>query len=441
MGVILGACFDDEYMPDLQHLIHHNSRDCKIYGRGDNRDGHLSNDDDGYARYEWQRISELEKVLIKKAKFKHLYINYESLSILNNSNEIYVAGNNKYYKLGIIPTQKEDDEAKEKNPSNDDVIRHFTKIPFDTEQHGNPILLSQGIYCKEMSFIYTDSNKLLANGKNWVGGFGNGQTNDDPVIVEPIPQFWSKDEKISEIHCGSSFTLFLTNIHNLYGTGYYSGIGTDGHISTPQLLHDNIVKVKTGIYHSLLVDVNNKLIINGSDESSAEITGSETKRNIETFFNETMESILSIVSIHSGYRHGMIICENLKTKQNECYTFGNNQNGQIGDGNMIKDGDKIVTKPYLVKLGEDNNRNEYVIQGSVGGNHNVLLTNKNNVWTFGSNWSKKCGNDIFPPVYDVDKPYLMDKEKDLKINKTDKIQMVIATTNATLIVVGSSDTV
>ena len=55
-------------------------------------------------------------MMMRRAKFANLRINYESMVIINNQSEIYVSGNNKHCKLGIAPSG---DDSKE------DTIRHI----------------------------------------------------------------------------------------------------------------------------------------------------------------------------------------------------------------------------------------------------------------------------------------------------------------------------
>lgn len=177
MGGVVAYCMDEDYQPNPNKAL--SRRQTKILARGNNRDGHLGEEGDDCDRFaieQWARLQQMEQMMKKKpgVVFDHLYINYESLMVLNNASDIYVVGNNNNNKLGV------DDK------SEDDTLYQFTQIPFDKEAHGNPIVLSQGIHSSECSFVYTERNKLFVSGLNRDGIFGNGTTNDEPVVLMEI---------------------------------------------------------------------------------------------------------------------------------------------------------------------------------------------------------------------------------------------------------------
>jgi len=351
--------------------------------------------------------------------------------LLNNASDIYAVGKNKYSKLGI-------------NDESDDItVFHFQQIPFDKQQHGNPVVLSQGIYSTECSFIYTQNNKLFASGSNTTGLFGNGTTSASPaVLMEIDTQKWLGSETIMEIHCGSSHSLFLTESNKLLGCGSSKCLGTEDNVFnqdvlTPVVVQEGITDIAVGMLHSLLITDDNKLMILGTDDSPAELTESDAKRTIENFFNGSECSHLELVNVHSGVQHGMVLCLNKDTGNKELYTFGNNEHGQIGNNTVQPDPELPVIDPWKVTF--EDYPNDYVIQASSGQDHNVVLTNTNRVFAFGNNMDNKCGNKKWPPVEKQSTPFLIDKvEKKNGLGLTEgmRVEMVIATNCATLIVVG-----
>ena len=89
----------------------------------------------------------------------------------------------------------------------------------------------------------------------------------------------------------------------------------------------------------------------------------------------------------------------------------------------------LVIDHYLINL---INMNEFVIQISCGYAHNLLLTNKNNVFSFGWNASKQCvphKNDNYILL-----PYYLDKQSTLKMNKQSHIQTIHCTSNGSIII-------
>jgi len=421
---VVAYCFDDEHQPNPNKAL--GRRKCKILGRGNNRDGHLSADDDRFAIEEWQRLIELEQALKGKATFDGLYVNYESTMLLNNAADIYAVGNNKHFKLGI------------NDQSEDDTLYHLQQVPFDKETHGNPVVLSQGIHSSECSFVYTQSGRLFASGLNATGSFGNGSTDDMATAMTRIETMsWlGANEVIEEIHCGSSHSLFLTASSKLFGAGLAKCIGTEDDVLTPILLHEGIVMVATGTYHSLLVNWNNKLIIHGADSSPSQITEPGSRKKIESFFNDHDRAHLTMESVHSGFLHGMVLCLNQRTRKRELYTFGNNQHGQIGNGTVLSDPEVPVIDPHLVRF--EDHRYDEVIQASAGRDHNVVMTNKNNVFAFGYNLNNKCGNRQWPPIENQAVPFLIEKEdaeNGMGLGEGLHVELVMATNCATIIVV------
>jgi len=430
LGSLVYYCYDDEYEPDPNKALRR--RKYQILGRGNNRDGHLSSDDDRFAIDSWQRLSEFEEAMKGGSGVlsDHLYINYESTILLNNASDIYAVGNNKHFKLGI-------------NDSADSTIFHFQQIPFDKQKHGNPLVLSQGIHSTECSFIFTEKRKLFVSGNNTTGLFGNGTTNGSPSVLTEVDCYgWLGTESIAEIHCGESHSLFLTESNKLFGCGSSISLGTDDNeysedVLIPVLVQEGITSVATGMYHSLLLNESNKLIILGTDQSETELTESTAKKTIQNFFNGKENNHLEPLNVYSGFQHGMVLCHNKDTGKKELYTFGNNEYGQIGNNTVQPNPEDLWINPWNVTFKDY--PGDYVIEASSGKDHNVVLTNTNRVFAFGNNADNKCGNKKWPPVEKQSTPFLIDKaDKKNGLGLTDgmRVEMVIATNCATLIVVG-----
>lgn len=81
-----------------------------------------------------------------------------------------------------------------------------------------------------------------------------------------------------------------------------------------------------------------------------------------------LPSTSSVVQIACGLHHTVCL-----TQTGEVFTFGSNQYGQLGSGDLMPH-----FGPVQVKV------NAIIIQVAAGSNHTVLLTSKGVVYTFGS---------------------------------------------------------
>lgn len=75
-----------------------------------------------------------------------------------------------------------------------------------------------------------------------------------------------------------------------------------------------------------------------------------------------------VTQIACGLHHTVVLTQN-----GEVFTFGSNQHGQLGTGDLLN-----RTGPIQVKL------NSFIVQIAAGSNHTVLLSSRGVVYTFGS---------------------------------------------------------
>eukprot|EP01084_Bolivina_argentea_P008605 16108_1 len=390
---------------DIKHLVLLYNTKYHIIACGQNY-GALSLDKPLSNKF--TELVELENIM---TNFYNININYRSMMVIDEFHNIYVVGCNNWDRLG---TKNGTDWGMDKS------IDHFEKIKFNEQA----ILTSKGISNSIHTFIYTSSDKLYGNGSNYDGRLGNGIKELDEarasIKLLPIPKFWNNNETIINIKCGNSHSIFLTNNNNVYSCGSNRECQClmDNNIkciAKPKLIYNNIKQIDVGDYMSLLLQINGDLIILGSFGDNNINFANEIVSN---FKNKS----ITIKEICSGYYHGLAL-----TVNNKCYSYGNNFNGQCGSGE--KSGlSEVITDPYLILF-----NNEYVQQIACGFRHSIVLTNKNNLYSFGSNMSKECS----PYVKDnsILSPYYLDKEKELKIDKTSYIEYIAATSDGASIIV------
>lgn len=75
-----------------------------------------------------------------------------------------------------------------------------------------------------------------------------------------------------------------------------------------------------------------------------------------------------VIQIACGIHHSVVLTQN-----GDVFTFGSNQYGQLGTGDLLP-----YTGPVQVKL------NSVIVQVAAGSNHSVLLSSRGVVYTFGN---------------------------------------------------------
>ena len=99
--------------------------------------------------------------------------------------------------------------------------------------------------------------------------------------------------------------------------------------------------------------------------------------------------------------------------------------GQIGNHSFTQNG---IFIPHQLVL------NERIIDAECGHEHNVLLTANNNVVTFGYNEYNQC-SWILSKDENINKPYILNKEKEIGIKNVEFVEKVFAFSWNTIIII------
>eukprot|EP01084_Bolivina_argentea_P132671 234128_1 len=293
----------------------------------------------------------------------------EGIIIKTENNKLYVNGKNGFGALGIS----------KKN-------MHLPYQLIDTLNEDIK-LISNGISASH-SFILTSNNILYGSGLNVYGQLGNGTNKTHVLGVINLNWLNQKtNETIIKIECGHKHSIFLTNSGLVFGCGHSNfgelGLQTPDNILTPKLINavendinnNKIIDISCGAQHTLILDEYYNLIGCGSN------TYGQTNNNTDlktvytpTYHKYFKDKSIKIKQISSGQNHSLSIDMDRK-----CYMFGNNIYHQCGHSTLNK-----CFVPFLIN---ENNNAVFVISGNCGANHTVLLSQKNNVMTFGKVWS------------------------------------------------------
>ncbi|MDR2822676.1 MAG: hypothetical protein LBV58_03905 [Acholeplasmatales bacterium] len=309
------------------------------------------------------------------------------------------------------------------------------------------------------SIYLDNYNNLYSVGSNASGQLGRGFSDQSKKIEPLTTKVLSDVSLVSTGRSGfviaytNDSTLYGWGINQYGQTGHKtknSTDPTDNIISIPSVIHldDNIkIKdIKSGERHTLLLDINGNVYAFGNNnlgqlglglETSRKTIVSEPTKIDELFFN--YEKIVQIeTSEYTSY---------CLTESGDLYTFGDNSDGTLGDSS--EDYQKIVNVPTFTDirnvekisaksttclyLTADNKAfvfgsnifnqfgnleftglkssvpveikdlqdlegvksNDKIIDILAGGISNFLLTDKNDIYSFGSGGSNELGFDIF----------------------------------------------
>ena len=194
------------------------------------------------------------------------------------------------------------------------------------------------------AFCKSINNEVYCWGSNSTGelGLGNNEPNNSPILN---PDLSNKD--VVDIKCGILHSILLTANQDVLSCGNndFGQIGrdTEGYdgSSTFQKIEElsDIVKIECGDFHSLFIDINNDLYVLGYNDCGQLGLGDKDER-LTPIKHPSLSNIIDISS--EGYQSFV------KTSNNEIYAFGSNDYLQLG----IKTEEKHQLTP--IRVFEDN---------------------------------------------------------------------------------------
>jgi len=250
---------------------------------------------------------------------------------------------------------------------------------------------------KEHSSALTSTGRLFTWGYNRYGQLGDGATTNQNTPIEITSQFnLGFDETIISISLGDSHSSALTSMGRLFTWGYNTygqiGDGTTTDKITPieitsrfsLTVGETIVNVSLGGYHSSAVTSEGRIFTWGSNENGqigdGTITDKTTPTEITGRFNLTVDE--TIVNVSLGEYHSSAL-----TSEGRFFTWGSNDSGQIGDGTSTNRNNPTEITSRLSLTAD-----ETIINVSLGGYHSSLLTSEGRLFTWGFNFHGQLGD-------------------------------------------------
>ncbi len=227
------------------------------------------------------------------------------------------------------------------------------------------------------SLILKDNGEVYSFGNNSYGQLGLALDDDnvyEPTLILEMPK------NIKYISAGTNISLVLNENGQVYSWGLNEhgqlGLGDIIEQHKPALvlkMPADTIQISIGDYHSLSLNINNKVYSWGYNEYGQLGLGPYDEISIPTL---VLEMPNNIVQISIGEFHTLAL-----SNDGHIYSFGNNRYGQLGLGDY--DNRNI---PTLVPKAPNN-----IIQIVAGTSHSLCLTNDGYIYSFGKNNEGQLG--------------------------------------------------
>ncbi len=154
---------------------------------------------------------------------------------------------------------------------------------------------------------------------------------------------------------------------------------------------ENILTLKTGEHHNILIFKNGKIYVWGDNKNGQLGLGDATDRDAPTE-NSELEQVIqenggvdNILTLETGVNHNILIFKNGKV-----YVWGYNDDGQLGLGDTI-DRDTPTENTQLEQIIQDNGGIDNILTLETGYRHNILIFKNGKVYVWGGNWNGQLG--------------------------------------------------
>ncbi|EDV29146.1 uncharacterized protein TRIADDRAFT_20215, partial [Trichoplax adhaerens] len=231
------------------------------------------------------------------------------------------------------------------------------RVPKRVEIFHNEVI-KQAVCGDEFTLFLSDNGALYSCGSNYYGCLGleeneENEEDDDGYVLSPTAIELFSNIKISQITCGESHVLALTDDKEVYswGCGEFGrlGLGSEDDYFSPQKVKINqvclagkglIKSVHCGSDFSFLLTISGRVIAFGNNEhnqlglNSTKNTITRNKPRVRNYFNGSkFNNILNLLYdinyIAAGQSHAALI-----DKFGRLITMGSNKCGERGIGNF-----------------------------------------------------------------------------------------------------------
>lgn len=285
---------------------------------------------------------------------------------LDNAGKVWVWGDNHYWQLGFSP-----------------AVMTSSAFPVEISALSTKTIVA---IAAGSSYLVTlaDDGTVWAWGNNDLGQLGLGYTlGEHGVAVESpkqVPLGTLGGRTVTAIVAGSSYTAVIANDGTLWDCGNTFRLGRDNTIA-PELLGQvtaledfSIEEVAIGVAHMVARDSSGGVWswgINGKGQLGDGTTANQS-------LPVQVYGLTGVVAISAtnGASHTAAL-----TNDGKVWTWGNNENGELGNGTLIN-------SSFPIQVDGLND----VVRITAGGAHTAVLKSDGTLWAWGSNSDGQLGN-------------------------------------------------
>ncbi len=266
------------------------------------------------------------------------------------------------------------------------------------------------------SLILTTEGVLYAFGCNQYGQLGIG---DNEQRQSMVPISLSKRERVVKIAAGDAFAVALTERGQVYTWGRNAegelGLGDVRDRSLPTLVsnfvaNEEIVDVTAGSNFVVTLSKSGTIWTWGSNKRGQ--LGNGSSGGISMVPREIKGSLqgINFTAVTAGRAHTLAL-----SGSGEIYSWGGNDSGQLGLGDT-----EDRNAPFAILHRFTRSRIQSIATGAM---HSMALTEKGEIFTFGSNAGDQLGYNLRSRETFITVPRLVDKVKGVRIHAGSQVSM------------------
>ncbi|QWB99902.1 InlB B-repeat-containing protein [Mycoplasmatota bacterium] len=243
----------------------------------------------------------------------------------------------------------------------------------------------------------TSEGRVFSWGYNFHGQLGDGTTINRNTPTEITSQFGlDAGEIVKNISIGVEHSIAITSEGRVFSWGSNNngqlGDGTRTDRTTPTEITsqfglnagETVKNISLGVEHSIAITSEGRVFTWGSNNNGQLGDGTRTDRTtpIEITSQFGLDAGETLTSISLGVEHSIAI-----TSEGRVFTWGSNNNGQLGDGTST---DRTTPTEITSQFGLD--AGETVTSISLGYFHSSAITSEGRAFTWGSNEGGQLGD-------------------------------------------------
>ena len=205
----------------------------------------------------------------------------------------------------------------------------------------------------------------------------------------PISHEYFVNKKIKKICTGKLHSLVLCENNELYSWGVNDdcALGREGNQGVPELVDFkyNIVDICAGASYSAILTDKGHVYACGTFKSSSGVFGFDSDNKFQKIFKK-IQNLRKIQKIFSGQNHLILI-----DKDSNIWTFGANEAGQLGRRHRERRSERCLDPSQISSVNKKDNTNLF-ITASGGGCHSMAVNQNKECYGWGGNYNGQLGD-------------------------------------------------